>query len=80
MKRRKRKGSIDLAAAKLKSANSIDEFCALNGICRATFVNHQRLGIGPKVMRAGARVLISQEAQAEWRKNLERNAVTAQAA
>ena len=75
-----RKAGIDLTAARLKSTNTVKEFCALNNICRATFDNWQQQGIGPKVMRVGGRVLISQEAQAKWRKSLECSAVTAQAA
>jgi hypothetical protein len=75
-----RKAAIDLTAARLKSTNTVKEFCALNNICRATFDNWQQRGIGPKVMRVGRRVIISQEAQAEWRKSLESNAVIAQAA
>jgi len=44
-KRRK----IDLAALQHKAAFTVAEFCARNGICRATFDNYVRAGLGPKL-------------------------------
>jgi predicted DNA-binding transcriptional regulator AlpA len=48
---------------------SIAEFCERNSISRAFFYIMQRDGTGPRLMRVGStRVLISQEAAAEWRR------------
>ena len=59
-----------------KFALSIDEFCKTHGpICRASFYNMLRNGTVPKTMRVGSRVLISIEAAAEWRREMEARAV-----
>lgn len=55
-------------------AYTVPEFCAAFRICRASFYNLQKAGQGPRVMRVGARVLISKEAAAEWRKAREAEA------
>lgn len=59
-------------------AFGIDEFCRRHGLCRATFYNLQSAGRAPRTMKVGARVLISREAAADWRRQME--AETAQAA
>src|SRR6202035_4491100 len=48
-------------------AFSIKQFCELHGISLDFYFKLQRRGLGPKVMRVGARTLISQESAAEWR-------------
>jgi hypothetical protein len=49
-------------------AFSIQQFCAAHGISIDTYFKMQRAGTGPRVMKARARTLISQEAAAEWRR------------
>jgi predicted DNA-binding transcriptional regulator AlpA len=48
-------------------AYSIAGFCAAHSISRASFYNLLRAGAAPRIMRVGARVLISREAAAAWR-------------
>ena len=52
-------------------AQTVDEFCQAHRICRATFYNLQKLGRAPRVMKVGARTLISKEAAADWRRRME---------
>jgi predicted DNA-binding transcriptional regulator AlpA len=54
-----------------RAAYTIDEFCAAHGICRKTFYNLEKDGKGPRRMQVGARVLISIEAAADWRRERE---------
>jgi hypothetical protein len=62
------------------AAYSIDEFCFAHGkICRASYYNAKKAGKGPREMRVGARVLISEEAAAEWRRAREAEAAQAAA-
>src|SRR5262249_23610988 len=58
-------------------AMSIRIFCALHGISEDMFYKMQRAGWGPKVMRVGARTLISVESAAAWRREREAAATTA---
>lgn len=51
-----------------REAFTIDEFCRAHGFSRAHYFNLQNRGEGPRVMRVGARALISREAAAEWRR------------
>jgi hypothetical protein len=55
-------------------AYSIEQFCALHGISVDFYFKLQRKGLGPKVMRVGARTLISIEAGAAWRREREEGA------
>ena len=48
-------------------AMSIRAFCNNNDICPSTYFNLKRKGLGPREMLVGNRVLITREAQAEWR-------------
>ena len=50
-----------------KDAYSIPEFCRRHGFSQSFYFAEAREGRGPRVMRVGARVLISKEAAAEWR-------------
>jgi len=54
-----------------REAYTIDEFCRTHGISRAHYFNIQNRGEGPRVMRVGARVLVSRESAAEWRRSRE---------
>lgn len=52
-------------------AMTIPVFCARHGISRSTYYNipqHER----PREMRIGKRVLITKEAAARWREEIER--------
>jgi hypothetical protein len=50
---------------------SVLEFCRVHGISRAHFYNLVREGLGPRLMKAGRRTLISHEAAEDWRRRME---------
>jgi predicted DNA-binding transcriptional regulator AlpA len=50
---------------------TVDEFCRVNRICRATFYRIVKDGRGPRLMKVGTRTLVSVEAAAEWRRAME---------
>ena len=52
-------------------AFSIEQFCKRHNLCRATFYNLEKAGRAPHVMKVGARKLISAEAAAAWRRQME---------
>ena len=54
-----------------RKAFSINEFCADHGISRATYYNLRKLGKAPVEMEVNARRLISVEAAAAWRRQME---------
>jgi predicted DNA-binding transcriptional regulator AlpA len=54
-----------------KQSFSIQEFCRLHDISRSLFYVLREKGEAPRVMKVGRRTLISAEAAAEWRKNME---------
>jgi len=54
-----------------KKAYSITEFCLAHGISRATFYNLRKVGQAPKEMEDLGRRLISDEAAAQWRQQME---------
>ena len=54
-----------------KQSFSISEFCKLNDISRSLFYLLRVKGKAPRVMKVGRRTLISVEAAAEWRKDME---------
>jgi len=54
-----------------KQAYSINEFCAVHGICRSTYYNLVEAGDGPVTMRIKKRVLITVESAAKWRHQME---------
>ena len=54
-----------------KKAFSIDEFCKLHGISRATYYNLKKDGKGPREMAVNSRKLISDESAADWRRQME---------
>jgi hypothetical protein len=49
-------------------ALSIDTFCERHSISRSGFYILRANGTGPKLMKVGARTLISREAAAAWRR------------
>jgi hypothetical protein len=53
------------------AAYTIDEFCEAHRISRAFYYVLRKERKAPREMRAGARVLISQEAAADWRRDRE---------
>jgi len=53
-------------------AFSIENFCRLHGISRSKFYLLLNEGLAPKIMKIGRRTLISHEAAAQWRKDMER--------
>jgi predicted DNA-binding transcriptional regulator AlpA len=55
-------------------AFSVDQFCKRHGICRAHFYNLAKAGRAPRIMKVGSRTLISREAAAEWRRQMEADA------
>jgi len=61
-----------------KHSFSIGEFCRLHDISRSLFYVLREKGEGPRVMKVGRRTLISAEAAAEWRKNMEHMTITKQ--
>ena len=59
-----------------KQAHSVDEFCEAHGICRATLYNLWKSGDGPRFMRVRDRRLISIDAAADWRRDMEAKAAS----
>ena len=64
-KKRRRKRQ---RAAAPRAAYTVPEFCEAHRISRATFYNAKKRGRGPAVMYVEGRVIITQEAAAEWRR------------
>lgn len=62
---------MENSTATSKKAFSIDEFCSAHGISRAMFYKILKEGTGPRTMRVGSRTLISDEASADWRRQME---------
>jgi len=53
---------------------TINEFCAAEKICRATFYNLQRAGLGPDTILVGSHQRITAEARRRWHQQRERAA------
>jgi hypothetical protein len=53
--------------------HDIESFCAANRISVGTYFNLKKQGKGPREMRVGKRVLISPEAEADWRRAREKD-------
>ncbi len=73
MERRQEKhegGASEVAAVAL-AAFTIPEFCAAHRISRALFYCLAREGRAPAIIKAGRRTLISAEAAARWRRDME---------
>jgi hypothetical protein len=56
------------------AAYTIDEFCARQKMCRATYYNLKKQKRGPRTFRIGNRERISPEAEADWRRDMEEDA------
>lgn len=54
-----------------QSAYSIAQFCDAHHISRTHLHNMCKAGRGPRMMKLGRRVLISAEAAADWRRQIE---------
>lgn len=52
-------------------AQTIERFCARNGISRSMFYKLLNTGRGPQTMKVGTKTLISVEASAAWRRRME---------
>lgn len=61
-------------------AYSVPEFCQQHRISRAMFYVLVRDGRGPRLMKVGKRTLISVEAAADWRKLMEAQSGSSEAA
>ena len=55
------------------SASTITQFCKDHHISRSMYYKLQKQGQGPKQMMVGRRRLISNEAAADWRHQMERH-------
>ena len=53
---------------------TIDEFCKLERICRATYYNLDKRGEGPDTILVGSRRRITSEARRRWHRKRERAA------
>jgi hypothetical protein len=73
MARAKRTGSKVIPDVAIDDADafSVCEFCRRNRISVQLFYKLKPLGLMPKTFRLGARVLISREAAAAWRRERE---------
>ena len=60
-------------------AQTVEEFCQSHRISRGTFYNLLKEDRGPRVMKVGARTLVSAEAAADWRRRMEQAAVAVKA-
>jgi predicted DNA-binding transcriptional regulator AlpA len=54
-----------------RKAYSVDEFCAAHGISRAMFYKLGKESKAPRLMKVGTRTLFSEEAAADWRRQME---------
>lgn len=53
----------------------IPDFCHSHKISRSLFYKLLKQDLGPRLMRVGKRILISEEAAAEWRRAMEINSI-----
>ncbi len=63
--------STKQSADSYPQAYGIAEFAASHGLSKAHVYNLIREGLGPRLMRAGRRTLVSAEAAADWRRRME---------
>ena len=57
-----------------RPAATVAQFCADHSISRTHFYQLIKDGKGPRLMRLGRRVLVSDEAAADWRRDMEATA------
>jgi hypothetical protein len=60
-----------------RDADGVSDFCRRHNISRGFLYDAWRRGKGPRFMQAGDRRLISREAGADWRRELEAETATA---
>lgn len=60
-----------------RPASTVPQFCGDHNISRTHFYQLVKDGRGPRRMKVGRRVLISAEAAADWRREMERQSVAA---
>ena len=70
-KGRKKKRNLSAASHPDAEAYGIDEFCRRHAISRPTYNRLREDGRGPREIKLGQRVLISREAAAAWRQQME---------
>jgi len=70
-RKEKHEGDASEAVAVAPAAFTIPEFCAAHRISRALFYILAREGRAPAIIKAGRRTLISNEAAARWRRDME---------
>lgn len=64
--------TIEYGAATMKPTYTVNEFCEAHGsMSRTFFYKLIKEGKGPRLMKIGGRTLISQEAAADWRREIE---------
>lgn len=56
------------------AAYSVADFCAAHGITKVLLYSMLKAGTGPRIMKVGRRTLISIEAAADWRRQMENGA------
>jgi hypothetical protein len=66
-----------LLARRDRAAFTIAEFCEAHRISRSALYKMWAAGTGPRIMRAGSKVLISIEAADDWRRAREAEAAAA---
>ena len=57
-----------------RAAYSVNAFCEAHAISRALFYKLLKSGDGPRIMKCATRTLISVEAAAKWRRQMEAEA------
>lgn len=53
-------------------AQSVENFCRSHGFSRAMFYRLRQMGRAPQTMTVGRRVLVSAEAAAQWRGEMQK--------
>lgn len=71
----RREGSSEASPSVNTVAFTVPEFCDAHRISRPLFYRLVRAGSGPRLLKAGRRTLITAEAAASWRSQME-NATT----
>src|SRR5262245_61474916 len=54
---------------------TIETFCDANAMSESTYYALKRDGLGPREIKIGKKILISPEAEAEWRREREDNPI-----
>ncbi|SIQ81558.1 hypothetical protein SAMN05421829_10726 [Aromatoleum tolulyticum] len=57
-----------------RSAYTVQQFCEAHNFTRVLFYKLMKSGHGPRIMKVGTRTLISVEAAADWRRQMEEGA------